>query len=424
MINVYRPLSTKSIQHQIILALIFLAPLGWLAVRSWINGILVILSLFCLFFLIYNKKKIQLNRSDRIILATFVLPILAVLITQAYTNNWSAKPYDGPSRFLLGIPIYLYIRSEKINILEILAIAIPLTLVFNLISILINTAPTQFWGNRLATYFVDPLSFGNYSLLLGFLSLLMVQYRHNFRAVYLKYIFQTTCLIGFVIGLYLSLGSMSRSGWLAIPFLTIYCIWCFRKEIASHLNVFLVVVFFISLLSIFLLLSNEAVQARFLSIYSETSEWLTKSGSYESSSGGVRLSMWVLSYKLLIMNSLMGYGDLGYKDLLITDPNLIASASEIARTSMFNGPHNEIIANSLRYGIFGLIASCTLFITPAVIALLNMRKENLAAKLIFSFTVGLLICSVALEVFNLKYTASFYAFLIPILLATSNNLKE
>jgi len=424
MINIYRPLSTKSIQHQLILALIFLAPLGWLTVRSWINGILVILSLFCLFFLIYNKNKIQLHQSDQIVIATFILPILAVLITQAYTNNWSMRPYDGPSRFLLGIPIYLYIRSEKINILPIIAIAIPLTLVFNLVSVLINTTPSEFWNNRLTTYFVDPLTFGNYSLILGFLSLLMVQYQHNLKAVYLKNIFQIACLTGFVIGLYLSLGSMSRSGWLAIPFLAIYSIWCLRKEIASHLNVFLVIIFFASLFCLFLLLSNEVIQARFLSIYSETNAWITKSRGFDSSSGGIRLSMWVLSYKLFMMNPLMGYGDLGYKDLLITDPNLIASASEIARTSMFNGPHNEILANSLRYGIFGLISSCSLFTTPAVIALLKMREENFAAKLIFSFIVSLLICSVALEVFNLKYTASFYAFLMPILLAASNNLKD
>lgn len=425
MINVYRQLSTKSIQHRLILGLIFLAPLAWLSIRGWVNGVVMILSFLCIFFLFSNRKKIELEILEKLFLATLILPFLAVLITQILTQNWSAKAYDGPSRFLLGIPIYLYIRREKIDVLRILVIAIPLTLIFNLLSTLLNTGPTEFWGNRLATYFVDPLTFGNYSLLLGFLCLLLVQYREYFTTSLLKKIFVMTCLTGFVIGLYLSIGSMSRSGWLALPFLILYCAWCLRKDMLGNLNTSLLFLFLTLALFFLLILFNELLQIRFLSIYSETSQWLNKSGEYDSSSGGTRLSMWVLSYKLFMMNPLIGYGDLGYKDLLVTDPTLISSASVMARTSMFNGPHNEILANSLRYGIFGLIATSSLFIIPAIIAVLNTQKQdNLARRLIFCFIVGLLICSIALEVFNLKYTASFYAFLIPVLMATSYNLKE
>jgi O-antigen ligase len=405
--------------------MIFLAPLGWMIVRGWVNGIVMTLSLFCFIFLVSNKKKIALSKSDRLFLITCTLPILAVLITQTLTNNWSGKAYDGPSRFLLGIPVYLYIRAERIDVLRIIAIAIPLSLIFSLISIQINTAPTEFWGNRLATYFVDPLTFGNYSLLLGFSSLISLAFKDESSHYLGEEILKALKLFGFFAGVYISVGSMSRSGWLAAPFLTVFSLWFLARNRRLDIKNYFLGLSLASLILFYLALTNDTLILRIQSIFTEIQAWQTHKQDYDSTSGGTRLSMWILSFKLFLMSPIVGYGDFGYKGLLITHPNLIASAGESARLAMFNGPHNEILANTLRYGLFGLIASTALFITPAITALIAMRSlKNIAAALVFCFITGLLICSTALEVFNLKYTSSFYTFLIPTLLATAINYLE
>lgn len=334
------------------------------------------------------------------------------------------KAYDGPSRFLLGIPIYLYIRAQKIDSLKIIASAIPLTLIFCLISLQINADPTEFWGNRLATYFVDPLTFGNYSLLLGFVSLLLLAYKNESSHELIKKILKTLKLFGFLTGVYISLGSMSRSGWLAVPFLTAFSLWFLAKNSRNNFKYYLGLGF-TSLILFFLVSTNDILIFRIQSIFTEIQSWLTHKQDYDSTSGGTRLSMWVLSFKLFLMSPIVGFGDFEYKGLLTTHPNLITSAGESARLAMLNGPHNEILANTLRYGLFGLIASTALFVIPAITALIAMRSlKNIAAVLVFCFITGLFICSIALEVFNLKYTSSFYAFLIPTLLAASINFLE
>jgi O-antigen ligase len=68
----------------------------------------------------------------------------------------------------------------------------------------------------------------------------------------------------------------------------------------------------------------------------------------------------------------------------------------------------------LRSGIFGLIAGLLLFFAPMGIFIQQLRQnsQNIAAQVGLAFVLGLFICSLSIEVFNLKYTTSFYALML------------
>jgi len=85
------------------------------------------------------------------------------------------------------------------------------------------------------------------------------------------------------------------------------------------------------------------------------------------------------------------------------------------------GTHTEILAQGVRSGIWGLISSTALFLAPGLIFLMRITHQNprIRSAAIFGFTLvlGLFIASLTIQVFNLKYTSSFYALMVAALAA-------
>jgi O-antigen ligase len=159
---------------------------------------------------------------------------------------------------------------------------------------------------------------------------------------------------------------------------------------------------------------NENLQHRVLSIVQEIYAWFTNQANKEEGSGGMRLTMWRMSWVLFLESSLYGYGDpVGYKHLL-EQPLLTSFAGPNALGAITLGPHHEIFGQMLRSGIFGLIAGLLLFFAPITVFIQQLRRNshNLAAQVGLAFVLGLFICSLSIEVFNLKYTTSFYALML------------
>jgi O-antigen ligase len=268
---------------------------------------------------------------------------------------------------------------------------------------------SAYWGGRYASYFVDPLTFGGYALVIGFTCLFLLDIKKD------ALLLSILKLLGFASGLFLSLGSGSRSGWMAIPF--VLALWLFiqRKNKKLIISTSLI---FVSALVLTLLL-NENLQQRFLSIFQEAHSWFTNQANKEEGSGGMRLTMWRMSWVLFLESPLYGYGDpVGYKHLL-DQPLVTSFAGPNALGAITLGPHHEIFGQMLRSGIFGLVAGLLLFFAPMAVFIQQLRRnfQNLAAQVGLAFVLGLFICSLSIEVFNLKYTSSFYALMLACLSA-------
>ncbi len=391
----------------LLIAAISLFPLLYMTYRGWTNRWLVALFILTLIFALTHWKQMKTEFNDRpsqLIILTLASPFLAILFSQLLRSEININAYDGPLRFLLAALIFLYLKYKQIDFLKVFQYIAPISLLIAVGAIFYHPETSGYWNGRFATYFVDPLTFGTYALLIGFTSLFQINPQRIISPLnFLKY-------IGFASGLFLSLGSGSRGGWISIPVLLVLWLYLNRHYKKMIINIVILLVITV-LLNVQL---NNSLLHRVESIPQEIYNWLSNSENKELGSGGIRLSMWKLSLALFLENSLYGYGDVINYIRLLNEPRFSSIVGPNALHSLINGPHNEIFAQSLRSGIFGLIAGISLFFIPMGIFAQRLRKnsQNMAAQVGLAFVLGLFICSLSIEVFNLKYTTSFYALML------------
>jgi O-antigen ligase len=391
----------------LLITAISLYPLLYLTYRGWTNRWLVALFILALVFSLAHWRYIKSefnDRSSQLITLTLASPFLAILFSQLLRNDININAFDGPLRFLLAGLIFLYIKYKQIDFLKVFQYIAPISLLIAVGAIFYYPETSAYWGGRYASYFVDPLTFGGYALVIGFTCLFLLNVKKD------TYFLSILKLLGFACGLFLSVGSGSRSGWMAIPFVLALWVFINRKNKKLVINASLIL---ISALLITLFL-NENLQQRVLSIFQEIHAWITNQANKEEGSGGMRLTMWRISWVLFLESPLYGYGDpVGYKHLL-EQPLLTSFAGPNALGAITLGPHHEIFGQMLRSGIFGLLAGLLLFFAPITMFIQQLRRnsQNLAAQVGLAFVLGLFICSLSIEVFNLKYTTSFYALML------------
>lgn len=394
-------------------------PLLYMTYRGWTNRWLVALFVLALVFSIFRWRIIKTELGDRfsqLLILTLASPFLAILLSQLLRNDININAYDGPLRFFLAGLIFLYLKHKQVDFLYLFQYIAPISLLIAVGAIFYYPETSAYWGGRYASYFVDPLTFGGYALVIGFTCLFLLNLKKD------AYFLSGLKLMGFACGLFLSVGSGSRSGWMAIPF--VLALWAFinRKNKKLVFNASLIL---ISALLITLLL-NENLQQRILSIFQEIYAWFTNQANKEEGSGGMRLTMWRMSWVLFLESPLYGYGDpVGYKHLL-DQPLVTSFAGPNALGAITLGPHHEVFGQMLRSGIFGLIAGLLLFFAPMTVFIQQLRRnfQNLAAQVGLAFVLGLFICSLSIEVFNLKYTTSFYALMLACLCAQALSFDQ
>ncbi len=389
-----------------------IAPLGLLIVKSWIGGWLFLQSLLALILTLKSKENLSnfwKSKWAALVFITFILPLLAILNSQLLNNSWEWRYYDSPSRFLFAIPLIMYICQSKIKLQSLLEFTLPLTLIVTFIAL--PFLPKLGWGadpNRLATYFVDPLTFGRISLTFGLVSLAFINFKNK------SLISNLVLLIGFVLGLYLSVKSGSRTGWLAAPIVFIFLFVMhvpFKNKFASACIALL-----IGIAGAFTIYKTSSTvnQRVNLAIHEVSSYQLNQLNP--DNSVGTRISFYRMGLYFFSERPLSGWGDKGFKEKL-DDPEISFFSSSLTREFAFNaGFHNEFITNMVRSGVLGLLSSLLLIATPLIIfwKLLTFNRQLAIAGI--TYVTCELISGLSTEVFNLKFTAALYAFNISVFL--------
>jgi O-antigen ligase len=387
---------------------------GYLSFRGWTNITLFLLLVPAAVEFkksIISAKENHLIKKLNPIVITLALPFLTIAFSQALQQEFILKRYDGPSRILLSIPLLLYFTYKKIDFAKLLGFAAPISTLLLIPVVHSHPEVIAHWEGRFATAAVDPTAFGTYSLVLTafcFFSMEIYSINTNLKLL----ILQTS---GLLAGLYLLLGSSTRGSWLAIPPLVILWLFLNRKMInARHLQL-ICLTFFIGLIMILHIHPNYLDRV-FSGLY-EISSWLEKSNTETST--GFRLTMWQISWELFKHNPFYGYGDNGFRELL-NEPWITSIASPEAREIiLFNGPHNEFLANLIRSGFMGGLSVLCLFFIPLDLFWRNRNipQTSKASHLGLSFITCLIICSISSEVLTLKYTNTFYGLIIASLTA-------
>jgi O-antigen ligase len=408
--------SSLKIFDFLIKALLLASPVFLMTTKGWTNSLLFLLFTLTSIGLIRSKSLIpkDFDQSQKkyviLIITSLAAGFFAIFITQGLRGELILKAFDAPLRMLLCIPIFLYLCHKPLNIVKAAPYVLSSSFIATFIYLLQHPEVPAFWGGRFATKPVDPNAFGVYSTLI--LSLLLFSLSlNNPLNQKLRLCIAT---IGLALGTYLVIGSGTRGAWLAIPFL--FIAWG-AINVKNNLKLTL-------LLSGLLLVTTwigysafPNFQARIDLGFHEIYSWFFTTA--KDTSAGIRLSMWQVTWELLQKNPFLGYGDSGYQHLL-NDQNLTGNYSPIVLETIAKaGPHNEYIANLLRSGTFGGLAIIATLFAPFYVYLKSLsRSQGTDIRAFKSNHLGLaiFIClaisSMSVEIFNLKYTSSFYGLLI------------
>jgi O-antigen ligase len=411
--------------------LVLISPVFFLTVRHWTNLVVLFLFICCLYLLVVDKKpNSALSISGvwaKLICAMFIAQLAAIAISQLFRLDFYSPNWDAPLRLVLCIPIFLAIAhgslgafsSQSIS-LHWLTFVFPITLIWTLF---FRMNWTTSWGPEgLTTYFVDPLSFGSYTLLFSLLTLLgLSEYWSK-----LGFVRRCLCILGIFSGFYLSLKSGSRTGWFNIPvFFGVWAYFVLKPKFGFRKTIFLIVVF-ISILFVSLL-SNGYLLDKFILGWKEINNYKLNQVNADTSVE-LRLSFYRMGIMYFLERPFAGWGDLSWMAQM-DRPELAQFASEYARESPKHGFHNEIITNSVRSGIWGLIASIAFFCVVFLKAIQGLKLKSTGEHRIISLTLlvfisHLFIAGLTTEITNLVFLSSFIGLTLAVLLGEQIYLEN
>ena len=416
--------------NKLLSLLVLISPVFFLTVKHWTNLVVLVLYVSCLYWLIAEEglhSPLAHSRGWRqIICGMFVAPLAAIAISQSLRFDFYSPNWDGPLRLVLCIPIFLAVANRYLRVNQCksvsqtwLTLILPITLLWTLLFRLIW--PTS-WGPDLTTYFVDPLTFGSYTLLFSLLTLLVLSEYWGKLALNQKCL----CILGILSGFYLSLKSGSRTGWFNLPIFS--CLWSYfvlLPKFGFKRTALLVVMQVCFLLVI--LLNNGYLFDKFILIWTEISNYKW-SESNADTSVGLRLSFYRMGVEYFLERPLAGWGDLSWMKQM-NRPELAKYASEYARESPKHGFHNEIITNAVRSGVWGLLATLSLFGIVLVRAIQGLRLKSTGDHRLVSLTLlvfisHLFITSLTTEITNLVFLSSFIGLTLAVLLGEQIYLEQ
>lgn len=290
---------------------------------------------------------------------------LIIALPLAYVAKMLFNEINSPMlantlRLLFALPIFLSIRRTGLKITSILQGAS-----IAAISAAILTIPQAYSGTERVVLdaIKNPIPLGNFSLLLGAIGGTLWLFRHSLQVSQSQLI---CSVLGLVAGIWVSIASGSRGGWLAIPVIAwVYSLTSQRWRWHHRWGLVLCVVV-IGIFSAFLI---PTIQHRLQLGFQEIQQYLQHTNHWKPTDAlgslDTRLEMWRLGSLAFIQAPWWGVGFAGFDDFLTmhinqgtAHPNLMMHSS----TSRHHHLHNEIVTTAARLGIIGLLALSLLWL--------------------------------------------------------------
>jgi O-antigen ligase len=313
------------------------------------------------------------------------------LVSQAYDRSFRLDSLDSPSRFFLVIPIYLMLRSTPLSFLRLLDYGFPLGVLAGFFTSIFFHGPHDVFSG---TYFVDAPMWGGAMLTLAFLSVSTINWtRKDPPAVF------SLKLASFFVGIYGAVKTGERGIWIAIPILVI--LWAHYRFPLKYRAAIGAIAIIVAVAGYWII---PTIPQRIVVTQIQIEQ--TLSGDFNSSMG-LRLQIWNAAVKALREHPIAGVGPEGA-------PNEL---QELGLGQI----HNEILANTVRLGVFGLLSILAIYFVPMVLFVQAARSvdrvKHMAGVMGILFVTGYFIFGLTIETFNLKMFATFYAVTVTTLLA-------
>lgn len=351
----------------------------------------------------------QHGGTDRIVVLTCVAlasPLAATLASELWHGKLVWSLLDSPSRFVAAVPVLFALRRLPVRALMWSDLSFAIGAIASLLVLII--APREAEG-RFASSFLDSIHFGDIALVLGVLSALSLNWwRKDHTAI------RVVKLIGLLAGLYASVLTGTRGGWLAIPVIAVVVVYV-RGSGKKSRKWRVLIPLAVMAVVVGVCLSSAAVRDRMFLFWSDIEQY--KQG-HKDTSTGIRLQLYEAAFMLMQKHFVFGPGPNGFANsmqALADAGKLTPLAAQLGRGET----HNQLLAYAANYGIIGGLAGIAVHLLPCLMFGRFLRAPaapiRRAALLGLTFVVSFLVFGMSVETFDLKMVASFYAAVIAIL---------
>jgi len=406
-----------SILEKITVTFVISTPLFYLSIPHWITNVSILGCFFSIAWLISNRKSYELQRIKNVKLMAliFFIYVIAIIVSQLGRQNFVLREYLDQSRWMVGLPFFLFIYSLRINYSKVLDWATPICILSAWISS-VYVYPSANWGDRATVVHIDPLTFGFMNLSLALMCFASVIFDFKKLKISFNTFFKA---IAFLIGIYLSIRSGSRSGWLAFPFVIAGIFYVLYKPSRSRALVLLAGVLGLTLI---IYQHVPIVNVRIGAMLNELSNYPWTGGMAPDTSVGMRITFYRLGGFYFSQSPLFGWGERGYSEIKNALPLLNFSSQstrDFAFASLF---HSEWTTQAVRFGLLGFFGVFLVFWIPMKF-FYELVKSNGNGLKIGCMGLAYMTCQLAAslgdEVFNSKGATTFGAVIIAGLLATA-----
>lgn len=373
------------------------------------SGLLFLASLT----LLWSRPTINLKNEDKWLMIT-VATYSLIFIIQLLWEGSDTRDFDKPIRFLLFLPVFLFILVYPPKLSSLWS------------GIIIGSILTGSWaiwqklfiGVERATGYTYVIQFGNISMLFSLFCLAGLGWaivQINIKRWFFLLI------LGALFGALASLLSGSRGGWIGLPFILFFIYRAYRDLISPKLKS-VIIITLLSLTFIAYATPQTGVKLRVSQAFNDIELYFN--GENKNTSLGLRLDMWQAALILIAEKPITGWGFVGYQKILQD----LAEQGKVSKFASKTHTRNEYLDNFVHRGILGFFSLLLLYLLPLKLFYKRLNSKNIELR---SIAVAGAILPIAFMDFGLSQTffehnsgVMVYSFWLAILWGTMRSIEK
>ena len=335
---------------------IFILPSALIAIPK-ARGVVALMLILSLVGLAINRDKLELSKWEKYFVFSFIF-YFAVIAINLWWFDGKLHDLDTPSRLVLVLPIYFFIRKTDIKVDWFIWGVVLGSILAGLIKFGIIDVH---YLSKIVT-----VQTGSFTLLSSIFALSSLMFVGKGSST----IKNTLLFVAFASGIVASFMSGGRGVWIAaiLSLIFIFIInpmrWSIRLRLSAVLS--MIILFYSAYL-----IPQTGVKNRIDLALKNTTSWV-QNGQANTSSGA-RLEMWKASFEVIKENPIIGVGEDNYAK---HQKRLIEQGKIDKFAGNFRHPHGEYITSLVEQGLIGLLAFLLVLFTP-IMFFFNIIKRNL-----------------------------------------------
>lgn len=392
-----------------------------ITVLPLLHGIIMVLlvaTALLQYFLVGGRGSV-LCREEKLFFFSICFMVATVLLVSALAglDQMSVKKIGKFLFLLMAIPVYFLFRHRPVPVSALwygLVLGACISALVGIYEVVFDVYKAGYVGRAKGE--THPIIFGDLALLMGVMSIAGLgwfQARSRWQIL--------LPVLALVSGILASVLSLSRGGWVAIPFFVIVIVWASRDYVSRKLQLYGVGLLLMILALVYVIpqtgmqnkiqMTVENIQAY---THSEVSD------TRRATSIGSRFEMWQASWQIFQEHPFLGVGWGNYQQYAQA---LVAQGVRNPAAGDWEHPHNQFLSALVGGGILAGIAIALLFFLPLKLFVVAFKSLGAGAE-IRRFALAGVLLMIMFAIFNLSEsflersrTVAFFIFYLAVFMA-------